>query len=82
MTSALAVPEGYSLHTENSAHLLLPAAQDAFLNPVQEFNRDLSVACIHAWADEMNAAKEARWRASEARPKKAGKNKRAKSESR
>lgn len=64
MTTAppITVPEGFTLHTENSAHILLPATQDAFLNPVQEFNRDLSVACIRAWSEEMNVEKEAKWR--------------------
>jgi tRNA (guanine26-N2/guanine27-N2)-dimethyltransferase len=80
MATAIAVPEGFSLHTENSAHILLPASQDAFLNPVQEFNRDLSVACIRVWGDEMNAAKEARWRAGEARSSKKSKSKHTKSE--
>lgn len=64
------VPEGFTLHTENSAHLLLPATKDAFLNPIQEFNRDLSVACIRVWSEEMNAEKEAKWRkALERQPK-------------
>jgi tRNA (guanine26-N2/guanine27-N2)-dimethyltransferase len=61
-TEPLAIPEGYTLHSENSAHILLPASADAFLNPVQEFNRDLSVACIRVWGDELNAEKERRWR--------------------
>jgi hypothetical protein len=61
-TDALAIPEGYTLHSENSAHILLPASADAFLNPVQEFNRDLSVACIRVWSEELNREKEAKWR--------------------
>lgn len=63
-TEALAIPEGYTLHSENSAHILLPASADAFLNPVQEFNRDLSVACIRVWSEEFNREKEAKWRRS------------------
>ena len=59
--TSIVVPEGLRLHTENTTHLLL-AADEAFLNPVQEFNRDLSVACITVWGDETNAIKEQRWR--------------------
>lgn len=55
------VPEGYVLHTENTSHILLDA-NAAFLNPVQEFNRDLSVASIRVWSEELNREKEERWR--------------------
>jgi tRNA (guanine26-N2/guanine27-N2)-dimethyltransferase len=75
-TPPLTVLEGFSLHTENSAHILLPATKDAFLNPVQEFNRDLSVACIRVWSEDWNAQKEERWRrAQEHKPAKAKKGK-------
>ncbi|EKM55583.1 uncharacterized protein PHACADRAFT_256307 [Phanerochaete carnosa HHB-10118-sp] len=57
----LVVPEGYTLHSENSAHILLPADNGAFLNPVQEFNRDLSIACIRTWGDLMNEQRRAKW---------------------
>ncbi|VDB83009.1 unnamed protein product [Peniophora sp. CBMAI 1063] len=50
-TPEVVVPEGFKLYTENSAKLLLPDTADAFLNPVQEFNRDLSVAVITAFAE-------------------------------
>ncbi|THU80820.1 N2,N2-dimethylguanosine tRNA methyltransferase [Dendrothele bispora CBS 962.96] len=56
----VAVPEGFNLHTENSAHILL-SSNEAFLNPVQEFNRDLSVACIRVWSEELDKEKETRW---------------------
>jgi tRNA (guanine26-N2/guanine27-N2)-dimethyltransferase len=55
------VPPGYKLHTENSAHILLPDTDDAFLNPVQEFNRDLSVASIRVWAEQRDAMKKEKW---------------------
>ena len=45
------MPKGFKLYTENSAKLLLPDTADAFLNPVQEFNRDLSVAVITAFSE-------------------------------
>lgn len=60
-SSTLAVPEGYTLHTENSSHILLPKDNGAFLNPVQEFNRDLSVACITVWGEQMNELKRQKW---------------------
>ncbi|KAI0093858.1 tRNA methyltransferase [Irpex rosettiformis] len=50
----ITVPEGYTLHSENTAHILLPNDNGAFLNPVQEFNRDLSVACITTWGQQRN----------------------------
>lgn len=56
------VPDGFKLHTENSAHILLPSTNEAFLNPVQEFNRDLSVACIRTWSEEFNLEKEDKWK--------------------
>jgi len=63
MTEQTQVPEGFKLHTENTSNILL-SANEAFLNPVQEFNRDLSVACIRVWSEETNRVKEERWRRS------------------
>ncbi|KIY43399.1 N2,N2-dimethylguanosine tRNA methyltransferase [Fistulina hepatica ATCC 64428] len=57
----ITVPEGFKLHTENGAHLLL-SPDEAFLNPVQEFNRDTSIACIRVWTEELNKKREERWR--------------------
>ena len=61
--STVEVPPGFTLHSENTTHILLPGDNGAFLNPVQEFNRDLSVACIRVWSEEWNRAKEVKWRA-------------------
>ncbi|KAJ3896452.1 N2 N2-dimethylguanosine tRNA methyltransferase [Lentinula edodes] len=69
------VPDGFKLHTENNAHILM-SENEAFLNPVQEFNRDLSVACIRTWSEELNKAKDAK--RAQARQKRAS---RAKEES-
>lgn len=55
------VPDGFKLHSENSASILLPDAADAFLNPVQEFNRDLSVAFIRTWGEDQNARRKEKW---------------------
>jgi tRNA (guanine26-N2/guanine27-N2)-dimethyltransferase len=60
------IPDGMRLHTENTSHILLDA-NEAFLNPVQEFNRDMSIACIRVWSEELNKVKEERWRKSEER---------------
>ncbi|KAF9053718.1 N2,N2-dimethylguanosine tRNA methyltransferase [Hymenopellis radicata] len=57
------VPEGLKLYTENTSHILL-SAKEAFLNPVQEFNRDLSVASIITFSELLNAEKEAKWKRS------------------
>lgn len=64
------VPQGFVLHSENSSHILLDT-NAAFLNPVQEFNRDLSVACIRAFGDETNRAKEAKWKQKQERKRRA-----------
>jgi hypothetical protein len=45
------VPAGYKAHTESSTTILVPEANTAFLNPVQQYNRDLSIAVIRAWND-------------------------------
>ncbi|KAF5365606.1 hypothetical protein D9758_003320 [Tetrapyrgos nigripes] len=54
------VPDGFKLHTENTTSILL-SEDEAFLNPVQEFNRDLSVAAIRVWSERLDKEKEARW---------------------
>jgi tRNA (guanine26-N2/guanine27-N2)-dimethyltransferase len=58
--STLTVPDGYTVHTENSARIFLNK-DEAFLNPVQEFNRDLSVACIRVWSEELARSKREKW---------------------
>lgn len=60
-TAAIEVPLGFKLHTENTSYILLPDNNEAFLNPVQEFNRDLSVACIRTWAAEQAKFQESKW---------------------
>ncbi|KAI0065367.1 N2 N2-dimethylguanosine tRNA methyltransferase [Artomyces pyxidatus] len=63
----ITVPDGYTLHTENTSHILLPSTNEAFLNPVQEFNRDLSVATIRVWSEEFDKAKEQKWKQAQAK---------------
>ena len=42
---------------ENSATIVMPSKAAAFLNPVQEFNRDLSTLAIITWSERLNAEK-------------------------
>ncbi|CAA7271664.1 unnamed protein product [Cyclocybe aegerita] len=60
------IPDGFRLHTENTSHILL-STDEAFLNPVQEFNRDTSIACIRVWSEELHRTKEERWRKTQLR---------------
>ena len=46
------VPAGLIPYTEQSTTILLPDDNTAFLNPIQQFNRDLSVAVISTWGKE------------------------------
>ncbi|KAJ9098486.1 hypothetical protein QFC19_006353 [Naganishia cerealis] len=56
------IPEGFQPHSERGATILMPAsAPDAFINPIQEFNRDLSVACIKQWSLQRESELRAKW---------------------
>ena len=46
---------------ENSATIVMPSKQAAFLNPVQEFNRDLSTLAIITWSELLNDEKRQRF---------------------
>ncbi|SCV04400.1 LAMI_0H15830g1_1 [Lachancea mirantina] len=39
----------FSVVTEGKASILFPEKETVFYNPIQQFNRDLSVTCIEAW---------------------------------
>lgn len=39
----------YNMVKEGKAEILFPKKETVFYNPVQQFNRDLSVTCIKAW---------------------------------
>ncbi|CCD27022.1 tRNA (guanine26-N2)-dimethyltransferase NDAI_0J01300 [Naumovozyma dairenensis CBS 421] len=43
--------EDYNIIKEGSAEILFPKTETVFYNPVQQFNRDLSVTCIKAWSN-------------------------------
>lgn len=61
MTSPRPVPTGFSPHTERNATILLPVQDKPFLNPIQEYNRDLSVAVIRQWARTREDEAKAKW---------------------
>ena len=46
--------------TEGQATILLPTGNDVFYNPVQEFNRDLSIAVIKAWDHQRQEERKAK----------------------
>jgi tRNA (guanine26-N2/guanine27-N2)-dimethyltransferase len=41
----------YTVISEGKANILFPKENQVFYNPVQQFNRDLSVTCIRAWSE-------------------------------
>ncbi|KAI8320465.1 N2,N2-dimethylguanosine tRNA methyltransferase [Martensiomyces pterosporus] len=43
--------EDYQKVTEGKATILFPKHNEVFYNPVQEFNRDMSIAAIRTWRD-------------------------------
>lgn len=53
-------PAGYVAHHESTTQVLIKSASssdqpsEAFINPVQEYNRDLSICAIRAWASIRN----------------------------
>lgn len=55
------VPAGYKVHREASAEVLLAEGRDVFINPIQEFNRDLSTLTIRTWSELVNEEKQAKW---------------------
>lgn len=48
-SSSKPIPAGLTPYTEQSTTILLPDDNTAFLNPVQQFNRDLSISVISTW---------------------------------
>ncbi|KAJ7285794.1 tRNA methyltransferase [Mycena rebaudengoi] len=63
---SIIIPDGFTLHTENNSHILL-SSNEAFLNPIQEFNRDTSIACIQVWSEELDKKKKEKWLKSQER---------------
>ncbi|WVN88091.1 N2,N2-dimethylguanosine tRNA methyltransferase [Cryptococcus depauperatus CBS 7841] len=55
-------PPDHRLHTESTTTIFLPN-EGAFLNPVQHFNRDMSVAVIRSWNTMRKEEAEAKFKA-------------------
>src|SRR6478736_622734 len=55
------IPDTHRPHTEAKTTILVPKDNIAFLNPVQEYNRDLSVAVIRAWNEMRKEEAEGKW---------------------
>ncbi|CAD6900441.1 unnamed protein product [Tilletia controversa] len=53
--------KGEDAFRENSSTIILPSKDAAFLNPVQEFNRDLSTLVIRTWANRNDEQKRKKW---------------------
>lgn len=49
--------DGWTVVKEGSAEVLFPSLNDVFYNPVQEFNRDLTIAVIQNFIDTSNSEK-------------------------
>ncbi|KAI8997460.1 N2,N2-dimethylguanosine tRNA methyltransferase [Pilobolus umbonatus] len=47
----------YNTVTEGQATILFPKHNEVFYNPVQEFNRDMSIAAIRTWSDMFSQEK-------------------------
>lgn len=60
-SSSKQVPVGYTVHREASAEVLLADGRDVFINPIQEFNRDLSSLTIRTWSELVNEEKQLAW---------------------
>lgn len=60
-----------SAFREGSATIVMPTSNSAFFNPVQEFNRDLSVLAIKTWSETTNDDLKLKWEAKVARKAKA-----------
>lgn len=59
--STAATPEiditQYNTVTEGKATILFPKKNEVFYNPVQQFNRDMSIAAIRTWSEIYNQEK-------------------------
>lgn len=47
--------EQYSVVEEGAARILYPAGHQVFYNPVQEYNRDMSVMMLRLFAEDWQA---------------------------
>lgn len=59
----------YNTVTEGQATILFPKHNEVFYNPVQQFNRDMSIAAIRTWSEIFNQEKAERMEKKLARAK-------------
>ncbi|KAF9341684.1 RNA methyltransferase tRNA(m5U54)methyltransferase [Linnemannia elongata] len=53
-------PAGFKKVTEGKATILFPDTNEVFYNPIQEFNRDISIAAIRTWDEIYQEERSAR----------------------
>lgn len=53
-------PAGFKKVTEGKATILFPDTNEVFYNPIQEFNRDISIAAIRTWDEVFQEERSAR----------------------
>ncbi|KAG0381040.1 tRNA methyltransferase 1 [Mortierella sp. AD032] len=53
-------PAGFKKVTEGKATILFPDTNEVFYNPIQEFNRDISIAAIRTWDEVFQEERAAR----------------------
>ncbi|KAF8928341.1 RNA methyltransferase tRNA(m5U54)methyltransferase [Dissophora ornata] len=53
-------PAGFKKVTEGKATILFPDTNEVFYNPIQEFNRDISIAAIRTWDEIFQEERSAR----------------------
>ncbi|CAG8604773.1 1105_t:CDS:10 [Ambispora gerdemannii] len=52
------IEDKFNVITEGKASILFPKSNEVFYNPVQEFNRDLSIAVIRTWSEILREERE------------------------
>ena len=60
------VPAGFVVHAESTTSILFASPQatgpaPVFLNPVQEYNRDLSIVAIRTWSEQRQKDRAVAW---------------------
>jgi hypothetical protein len=55
------IPSGLTPYTEQTTTILLPDDNTAFLNPIQQFNRDLSACVIGTWGKDWQGEGKVKW---------------------
>lgn len=59
--SKIKISSHESAFREGSATIVLPSKEAAFLNPVQQFNRDISALAIRTWSQRDDDQRRVKW---------------------